>query len=140
MEAGYKDVEYTALFVDSPEKLLKMFLPKHKKIYGHHSTIWYKPTDFNDLEIGKKVVLKIIGRAFNNRGDVVLVENFKSKNKYPHITISCDENVPPVYSNELLEEASEDGSLELFKEPFFVEVTEGYSDNKGNVFLSNERL
>lgn len=138
MEVEYKDIEYTALFVDSPEKLLKMFLPKHKKIYGHHSTNWYRPTDLNDLEIGKKVVLKIVGRASDKRGDALLVENSKSKNKYPHITISCAENVPPVYSNELLEKASEDGSLELFKELFFIEVTEGYSDNKGNVILSNE--
>ncbi len=88
------NIEYTALFVDSPEKLLKMFEPKHKNIYAHHSTNWYKPTDVSDLEIGKKSALKIIGRAYDQSGDALLVENGKSKNKYPHITISCAENVP----------------------------------------------
>ena len=135
MEIESKNIQYTAFFIDNPEKLLKAFVPKHKKVYAHHSTNWYKPTDVSDLEIGRKSVLKIIGRAFDQKGDALLVENNKSRNKYPHITISCTEDVPAVYSNELLEKASGDGSLELLEEPFLIETTEGYADFGDNIVL-----
>lgn len=131
-----EEIEYTALFVDNPEKLLEMFPAKHSKVFAHHSTNWYKPTSLEGLEIGKKSLLKIIGQAYDQKGFAVLVENPKSKNKFPHITISCAEGIPPVYSNELLEKASKDGSLEMFKEPFFIEVTEGYGDFNDNVIIS----
>lgn len=47
-----EEIEYTALFVDNPEKLLKMFPAKHAKVFAHHSTNWYKPTSIEGLEIG----------------------------------------------------------------------------------------
>lgn len=131
-----KEIEYTALFVNSPEKLLEMFPARHPKVFAHHSTNWYKPSSLEGLEIGKKSNLKIIGQAHDQKGFAVLVENAKSKNKFPHITISCTEGVAPVYSNELLEKAFKDGSLELFKEPFFIEVTEGYGDFDDRIILS----
>ncbi len=130
-----EEIEFTALVVDNPEKLLKMFPAKHSKVFAHHSTNWYKPTSIEGLEIGKKSLLKIIGQAYDQKGFAVLVENIKSKNKFPHITISCAEGVPPVYSNELLERASKDGSLEMFKEPFFIEVTEGYRNFDYKIIL-----
>lgn len=80
--------------------------------------------------------MKIIGQAYDQKGFAVLVENAKSKNKFPRITISCAEGVAPVYSNELLEKASKEGSLEMFKEPLFIEVTEGYVDMSKNLVLS----
>lgn len=131
-----EEIKYTALFVDSPEKLLQIFPAKHPKVFAHHSTNYYKPNSVEGLEIGKRSLLKIIGRASDQNGFALLVENTKSKNKFPHITISCAEDVAPVYSNELLEKASKDGSLEIFKEPFFIEVTEGYSDFDDKIILS----
>lgn len=130
------DIEYTALFVDNPKKLLQMFPAKHPKVFAHHSTNWYKPTSVENLEIGNKSLLKIIGQAYDENGFAVLVENTKSKNKFPHITISCAISVAPAYSNELLEKASKDRSLELLKEPLFIEVTEGYVDIDKNLILS----
>lgn len=131
-----EEIEFTVLVVDNPEKLLKMFPAKHSKVFAHHSTNWYKPTSLEGLEVGKKSLLKIIGQAYDEKGFAVLVENLKSKNKFPHITISCAESVPPVYSNELLENASKDGSLEMFKEPSFIEVTEGYRNFNHEIILS----
>jgi hypothetical protein len=131
-----EEIEYTALFVDNPEKLLQMFPAKHPKIFAHHSTNWYKPSSVEGLEIGKKSLLKIIGQAYDQKGFAVLVENAKSKNKFPHISISCAEDIAPIYSNELLEKASKDGSLEMFKEPFFIKVTEGYVDMGKNLVIS----
>lgn len=133
-----KEIQYTALFVDNPEKLLEMFPAKHSKVFAHHSTNWYKPSSLEGLEIGKKSLLKIIGQASDQKCFVVLVENNKSKNKFPHITISCSEGIAPVYSNELLEKASESNSLEIFKEPFFIEVTEGYVDMGKNLIISEK--
>ena len=131
-----EEIEYTALFVDNSKKLLEMFPAKHPKVFAHHSTNWYRPSSLENLEIGKKSTLKIIGQAHNENAFALLVENSKSKNKIPHITISCSEGTAPVYSNELLEKASESGSLEIFEEPFFIEVTEGYKDINKNLVLS----
>ena len=133
-----ENVECTALFIDNPTALLKMFQPKHKNVFVHHSTNWYKPLNLNDLEVGNKSILKIIGRASDQKGDALLVENTKSKNMYPHITISCADGIPPVYSNELLERATKDGLVEIFQEPFYVEVTEGYGDLKDNIITSKK--
>ena len=133
-----EEIEYTALFVDSPEKLLQMFPVKHTRVFAHHSTNWYKPNSTVGLEIGNKSLLKITGQAHDSKGFAVLVENTKSKNKFPHITISCAEGVAPVYSNELLEKALRNGSLEMFKDPFFIEMTEGYSDFNNKIILSED--
>lgn len=74
-----EEIEYTALFVDNPEKLLQMFPAKHSKVFAHHSTNWYKPTSIEGLEIGKKSHLKIIGQAYDQNGFAVLVENASQK-------------------------------------------------------------
>lgn len=49
-----EEILYTALFVDSPERLLEIFPAKHTKIFAHHSTNWYKPASLEGLEVGKK--------------------------------------------------------------------------------------
>ena len=131
-----EEIEYTALFVDDQKRLLQLFPAKHVKVFAHHSTNWHKPINVDGLEIGRQSKLKIIGQAYDQNSFALFVENAKSKNKYPHITISCAEHIQPVYSNELLEKASENGSLELFKEPFFIEVTEGYADLNHNIILT----
>ncbi len=133
-----EDIFFTGLFVDNPAKLLELFPPKHSRAFAHHSTNRFKPKDTNNLEIGTKSLLKIIGRAFDEKGDAVLVENPKSENTYPHITISCFEGVDPFYSNELIEKAKENNSLHMFPEPLYIEVTEGYGDMEGNAILSKE--
>ena len=107
-------IHYSALYANSPSELLKQFPPIHKNIYGHHSTITFMPENIDGLEVGKKVVIKILGRATDDKGDVLLVENSKSKNKYPHITVSCSGGVRPEYSNELLEKSHKDGTIEIF--------------------------
>lgn len=131
-----EEIEYTALFIDNPSKLLEKFPAKHPKVYANHSTNEYKPKSLEDLELGKKQYLKIIGQAYDQKCFALLVENKKSKNKFPHITISCAEDIAPVYSNELLEKSAKNGSLERFKEFLFIEVTEGYVDLNKNIILS----
>jgi hypothetical protein len=124
-----KDIRYTALFVRNPVELLKRFPPKHKNVFGHHSTIEFEPTDLEGIEVGKETLVKIVGRAGDKFGDDLLVENPKSKNKYPHITISRPDNAPKLYSRVLFEKAKKENSIEYFNNES-VEVTEGYFDGK----------
>jgi len=119
---------YTALFVKDIDSLLKRFPPKHKKIFAHHSTIEFEPTHSNDLEIGKELTIQIIGRAWDEYGDDLLVENPKSKNKYPHITLSRAENAPPLYSHILFGKQPNENHMEYFDSET-VDVVEGYSDD-----------
>lgn len=130
---GKRSVIYTAQFVRNIPALLAAFPPKHPKVFAHHSTIAFKPSDLDGIELGKETVIKIIGRVTDEKGDVLLVENIKSNQKYPHITLSCAEGVPPMYSNELIEKAVASGTVEYFAEPYEIEVAEGYFDGKNDV-------
>jgi len=123
---------YTAKFVKDRDFLLKKFPPKHDKIFAHHSTIAFKPANLDGINIGQKSLVKIVGRAFDEKGDALLVENQKSTNENPHITLSCAEGVKPVYSNELIKKAIESGTVEYFKNPEEIEVVEGWSDGKND--------
>lgn len=62
-----ESIKYTGLFVDDPEQLLQHFPPRHETAVAHHSTNWYKPTSLDELEIGKKGSLKIIGQAVDDK-------------------------------------------------------------------------
>ncbi len=126
-------IMYTAEFVKDVQNLLKKFPPKHKKVFGHHSTIAFKPDNLDGIEIGKETIMKIIGRAYDEKGDALLVENLKSKNEYSHITLSCSEGIPAVYSNELFKKAALANTIEYFSNPEEIEVIEGYSDGKKDI-------
>lgn len=122
-------IKYTALFVKDTADLLKRFPPKHQKVFGHHSTIEFKPENLDGIERGKEYSIKIIGRVWDQFGDDLLVENIKSKNKYPHITISRTDNAPPLYSKILFEKAIASNTIEYFNNEE-VDVVEGYEIEK----------
>jgi hypothetical protein len=123
-------IMYTAEFIIDKQKLLEKFPPKHEKVFAHHSTIAFKPESLKGIEIGEKSSMKIIARAYDEKGDALLVENPKSENENPHITLSCAKGVSPVYSNELIKNAIISGAVEYFDNPEEIEVVEGYSDGK----------
>ena len=123
-----QNIIYTAEFVKDKYALLKIFQPKHQKIFAHHSTIAFKPGSLDGIVVGKESKMKIIGRVSDYKGDALLVENPKSNNKYPHITLSCIEGVGPVYSNELIEKSVAQGTVEYFETPVEIDVVEGWSD------------
>lgn len=124
-------IKFTAIFVKDPQDLLKRFPPKHTKVFGHHSTIEFEPENLDGIEVGKEYKIKIIGRAYDEFGDDLLVENKKSKNEYPHITLSRGENAPKLYSRELFKKAIESNNIEYFTNEY-VEVVEGYSNGEKN--------
>ena len=129
LDQNLKDIKFTALFVKDKQDLLKRFPPKHKKVFADHSTIEFKPKNLDGIEIGRESSIKIIGRAYDQFGDDLLVENPKSKNEYPHITLSRGENAPSLYSRELFKKAIESNTIEYFTDEQVV-VIEGYSDGK----------
>lgn len=129
------DIWYTALFVADPKELTRMFPPIHEVVFAHHSTIQFEPESLEGIHIGEKWNLEILGRAKDDKGDALLVKNPKSKNKFPHITLSCKKGVDPIYSNELLEKALLEGKLEHFNPSFFIEAWEGYGDHDNKIFV-----
>lgn len=135
-QAIKQGASYSGLFIVNKDELLRLFPPKHKKIFAHHSTIEFKPRNINNIAVGKKYEIKILGRATDNKGDALLVENPKSKNKYPHITVSCAEGIPPMYSNELLERAAQNDSIIYFDKPVSISVIEGYVDNSNKLIIN----
>ncbi|MCF7833656.1 MAG: hypothetical protein K9L98_00840 [Candidatus Pacebacteria bacterium] len=130
-----QNIKFTALFVKDVEGLLKRFPPKHKKVFGHHLTIEFDPEGLGGVEVGKEYSIKIIGRAYDEFGDDLLVENIKSKNKYPHITLSRGENAPKLYSQILFSKSDEENHIEYFNDEK-VDVVEGYSDGKNDIIKS----
>jgi hypothetical protein len=121
----------TALYVVDVNDLLNKFPPKHECVYGDHSTIAFNPRDgISAIVIGNRYLLKIVGRVVNDIGDALIVENPKSENAFPHITVSCKKGVDPYYSNELIKEAKESNLIEYFDTPIFIDVVEGYFDGE----------
>lgn len=128
----YIKIVYTACFVTDPQTLLDMFPPMHNRVFAHHSTIEYRPKDLPDIEIGKKYNLRIIGYVYDENSQAVLVENLKSTKEYPHITISCTDNVNPRHTADMLGRAVAHGTVNPV-EPFEIEVVEGYFNGQEDV-------
>ena len=85
------------------EEVLRRFPPVHSQVWSHHSTIEWRPERL-EVPVGERVDLEILGRLTTPKVDALLVKNPWSKNRYPHITLSTAEGVPPVESNRELEQ------------------------------------
>lgn len=110
-------VIYVAAVLPAEEKarLMERFPPVHGRQFGHHCTLAFRPsTDHPVLgQLGKELEVRVRGYAQDARGQAVLVSGVPSDNLAPHITISCAGDTQPVYSNQLLAEAREAGTLEV---------------------------
>lgn len=97
---------YVAAKLDAAEqaRLLQQFPPEHGRHFGHHCTLVFKPkADHPVLErLGEELALVVTGHAKDERGQAVKVRGAPSDNPQPHITISCNLETQPVYSNQLL--------------------------------------
>jgi hypothetical protein len=113
--------------------VLELFPPAFPNIHADHLTIKYdiSSEEISSLEIGKKVSLKVIGLAQDDKAQAILIETGLSSNQFPHITISTAEGTRPVYSNELIEKKG----YKKLDIPVLIEGVVGMSDGK-NVTLS----
>ena len=98
---------YIAIILDekSVSSLKEAIPPLHKKLFYHHMTIAYTPDDLvykkYEDSLGKQIELSVTGFCFDDKGQAAIVETKLSENETPHITLSCEENTKPVYSNTL---------------------------------------
>ena len=124
------NIVYTALFVNDINKLKEQFKPVHPNLYYHHSTNEFKPKDTYNLEIGKIYSMKVLGRLTTDNVDALIVDNPKSKNKYPHITLSTAVGIKPFQSNdEILNNLHKIEKID----DVYIDVTEGYFDGKNDI-------
>ena len=140
-------VIYTAYFIDDVKALREQFPhglgQKKVKLFGHHLTIEYKPANgIDDIEVGKKSTLRIIGRVTDPQVgiDALLVypDDVYTTKKDPHITLATSKGAPPGRSNEAIAKAIEADAVESFDTPIEVAVTQGYFNGRGDVTsLSN---
>ena len=78
-EGRNETVLYTALFVDDVNLLKEKYPPVYPNEYYHHSTIAFRPkSGRNNLEVGTKHEIAIIGRITSDKVDALLVDNLKS--------------------------------------------------------------
>ena len=103
-------VNYSAVVLtdDSKEILLSKVTPLHPDVIAHHMTINLgELSPENKKFIGKEVKLRVINSASDDKVQAVGVEQIgeqpKSKNSFPHITISVNREAKgtPYMSNKL---------------------------------------
>lgn len=127
MNLDLNNILYHALFVVDVNKLKEMFPPKHINLFYHHTTIEFKPSNYENFDLGNKSKLKIIGRLTTDIVDVLLVDNPKSKNNIPHITLSTAEGIKPFQSNSELEKNKH--KINYF-DNIYIDVIEGLFNNE----------
>jgi len=102
--AEYLSAKLTSM---AKQRLLRDFPALHGDVRADHMTVWYDPPE-DILErlrplVGKKVRLKVVGYAQDDRGQAVVVQTrLPIKNPIPHVTISVSSGTKAVYSNDLL--------------------------------------
>lgn len=108
------------LLVRFRSELLRIFEPKHPKVYAHHITLCFKPdqqyqNDFMNylVTVNPTTTFNITGYVEDDYCQAVTVNIHEeevvkrfSMNEFPHITISTAEGTTPVYSNELIKKGN----------------------------------
>lgn len=130
-----RNVVYTAIFFDE-EELKRTFKPVHQNLFYHHSTIGFKPDTIDDLNIGERIKVKILGRLTTEIVDCLLVDNKFSKNKYPHITLSTANGIKPFMSNKELEDKNNE--IKYYKNDIIFNGIIGYFDGQKDVTKESE--
>lgn len=115
-----------SLILDKQSADLVRIFATLPNVHSHHVTMAYNPTpaqreQFSNL-IGKKIVFKTIEFVSDDKAQAFLVEGVPSLNTHPHVTVACDSQVPPVYSNRLL--ASKEARRKKFELELSGTVTE----------------
>lgn len=80
----------------------------HPNIYCHHVTLSFMPLGSDaqlwDVMVGRVYRGVVLNIVWDVKGQAAEVwSDIPSQNRFPHVTISCRQDVPPVYSNQLLE-------------------------------------
>jgi len=103
MMESENSIIYNAIVLtdESVQKLKKDFPPLHPNEFYHHVTLNFGKKQFPE-NLGEEVTFRVVGHAYDEKGQAVVVTDISSDNEVPHITLSCADGVKPVYSNELV--------------------------------------
>lgn len=121
---GYVAIQFGK---EARDAILASFPPIHGTVLAHHVTLAYRPRNVEWMKTwlpskGQEVDVVVTGCAHDKRVQAAAVKvGLECWNKYPHVTISVAEGVPPETSNDML-------ALRLPKpcEPFTVRGTVRY--------------
>ena len=132
-----KEVQETALIVDNPDKLKKVYAPAHTNQVYTHMTLLEKENITEEYldkyPIGTKKKLKIVGRYRSDRMDVIIVEApGMSQNSQPFIVLALEEGVSMEEVQPALFKAKNDSKIKTYKTNRYVDTTFGYIDGNGN--------
>ena len=134
-----KEVLFTGLFVNSIEKLKRVFKPVHPNEHYTHMKKQERPDD-RDLQreeqfIGRKVKLKITDRYKTDRMDVILVEGELTQGDFniPYIVLSLADGVSLEDVQDALYYANQKGQIVTLKAPKYVDTTFGHKDGNNVV-------
>jgi hypothetical protein len=121
-----------ALTLDSKSVLLDSVPPKFGvklgktkspgTVFADHVTVEIEPTEdmLTMFGEGERVPIKVVGECHDEKAQAVIVSlpefidsYVREKDRLPHITISTNQGVSPVYSNELVNAGTNFSSLNL---------------------------
>jgi len=104
-----KTPKFLGVFLDSRSRaaLAHVFPYAHHKLKADHVTLAFSPAEDDPRLslIGKKIQMKVVGVAEDEKAQAVLValpSGVGSDNRFPHVTLSVSEETDAVYSNDLL--------------------------------------
>lgn len=103
---------------ESVKALKEKISPKHAKVFYHHVTLAFNPGQeifekYKDL-IGKEIDLQVFGYCHDDRGQAVLVDlDVPVEKQIPHITLSCNQETKPFYSESLVQKKTNYGNVYL---------------------------
>lgn len=125
---------YSSYLVPESIKQLKMLLDdlqiqRLDDEYLHHCTIEFgSDTIITPQQENQYTTIDILGVVVSDKCQAFIVDSCLSKNKNPHITISCKDGIKPFYSNEMLEKNL--GDKIMFNYPFeiLVRIEKIYAD------------
>lgn len=73
-------------------------VPKYPHVTVHYGPSW---GEIQDAPLGRVVKLTVVGWAADDKGQAVVVTGIRALGK-PHVTLSFDPGLGPVYSNDLI--------------------------------------
>jgi hypothetical protein len=107
---------YVALVLDPLSVERIKALANHSNTHCNHVTMVFRPSPDQMGEfcssLGRKITVRAVGLARDEQGEALLVEGIQSRNRYPHVTLSCADGVEPKYSNDLIARAIIDKTIE----------------------------
>lgn len=88
-------------------------------LHLHHCTIQFgEDTLVPDNMIGQLFSICVVGIVSDDLANCFVVKkDFATDRVIPHITMSCKNNIPPAYSNMLLEHVN---TIDFFDSPIYV--------------------